>query len=1296
MIYRPRFPRFPRAQHQNYTLDQRSLLRRETTVAKMAASSSDPIQVAFENAINSFKSDLGNDRVYHDMMTAIEPNKTRLTMEKEDLDRLTPFTDHIDDYLLYINAFCNKNPEIRRVIQAGVSQLETLKSGASFDVTLDAAVGLAERLPDFRNVATLLDQNPHQKAAIGLLFYRDILSFHLVTLKFLMLSSSDYNYDFLWPKYRHMIDIIFEHIPGHVSLIGTDVSLERIQQESEVLQSALRCFEVDERKRGAQEFYRIKMAVAPESQDERLDFLRRPVDPSNVDWLLQHKLFKNWTNWDSRLPPKILQLVDDPGTGKTHFTSHVINHLKSMGRTGFAFLSYKDESSTTALSVINALTFSLAYRSDELQTIIRESFSEECMASLRKATDFLIDFVDSTSPSFLVVDGLHEMEEVQRGRLASELLRIQNKTSKVRIFISCRKELGLSQILGRHGSVLYARRRNFEYIQDFVKKWAESWFEERRFWPEEQAEVESLLDSIVVKTRGVFSYVKIALNTMKFLYGLRHMHMELLKNQDEAESESENENESWSQSGDEDEVKKMSGTRTKRGLPDSFMRAAFQQSKRTKIDNVVQKDEQTQKENSKNMVIKKHIGPEVKVEVNGSPASLSYVRTEASNGGNNNGKPTSTRKPRKTASTPVTDLRDITLKPHTHSATCRPLPYPGLSESLDEAYDVILRMIDCSDHESREEARLVLGWIGCSPKALTVQEIQQLLTINLEAPGQGEAVREDLDLIEICGPMVEVVDGYAQFVHFTVKEYIFNDCNPYFIDLRAATLDLALRCIRYLCQDHHNLSLSNEQVSDNILSGVYTLDWFATTMWPPLVKSYLNLSKNDDAQSQLGLALDLLYNTRLQSEQEDTDDLALDSSTFQDTYPRAYSLICQALRFQERCTASEHHIYQGAPWERLDPLTTSKSSIRIYQETKRLLTSTMENGDSNGQLLRKLNGQRPYKCPYLGCPFNRTGFQDEAQSQSHIEHHDRPYKCTVPDCEISRQGFLSEKMLGDHFNLAHSVPQDHEFDAASVIPGVDDPPRLLLIVAQQGSVPQLSHLIRRIPNGEAGQRFDSEWKTKMCRFAITSGLPMFKLCISEFWAALQGGVETVIYDLVKWEQIEMLQHLLTSISDDGNDTLAHLHGIGHAISSQIYEAIDLWSDFIKARPWNQPHGPHGLYEVLKNQELIIKTANNRTKENLLIDIWRSIRWGKSVTEQTKARYYSKLLINVAQTTRSVALAEFLLKSGAMVDYQDYPGSGTALRYAVRGTGKEPRNLTKYLLDHGADNNIYGEDTSDEI
>lgn len=58
--------------------------------------------------------------------------------------------------------------------------------------------------------------------------------------------------------------------------------------------------------------------------------------------------------------------------------------------------------------------------------------------------------------------------------------------------------------------------------------------------------------------------------------------------------------------------------------------------------------------------------------------------------------------------------------------------------------------------------------------------------------------------------------------------------------MNQATLDLAIRCIDYLCQNHHDPLLSDQEVSANVLSGQYSFDAFASQMWFELSCQYLS------------------------------------------------------------------------------------------------------------------------------------------------------------------------------------------------------------------------------------------------------------------------------------------------------------------------------------------------------------------------------------------------------------------------------------------------------------------------
>lgn len=70
----------------------------------------------------------------------------------------------------------------------------------------------------------------------------------------------------------------------------------------------------------------------------------------------------------------------------------------------------------------------------------------------------------------------------------------------------------------------------------------------------------------------------------------------------------------------------------------------------------------------------------------------------------------------------------------------------------------------------KEKARKLLGWIGSSLTPLTIQEIEQAMIVKMGDMDGDAVVIARLNPVLICGPILEVVDDYVQFVHFTAKE----------------------------------------------------------------------------------------------------------------------------------------------------------------------------------------------------------------------------------------------------------------------------------------------------------------------------------------------------------------------------------------------------------------------------------------------------------------------------------------------------------------------------------------------
>ncbi|KAH8879081.1 NACHT domain protein [Thozetella sp. PMI_491] len=145
----------------------------------------------------------------------------------------------------------------------------------------------------------------------------------------------------------------------------------------------------------------------------------------------------------------------------------------------------------------------------------------------------------------------------------------------------------------------------------------------------------------------------------------------------------------------------------------------------------------------------------------------------------------------------------------------------ALPEDLNEAYGRIFARIDTLPPRLQVQARKALGWIGCCEEPMSIQELEQAMLISPE--NGSPQVTGQAPLLALCGPIVEIVNDVAQFVHFTVKEYIFSTQIQGHISMRDATASLLTACLNHLCSSVFEEGIEATELRDNILSGLTDL-----------------------------------------------------------------------------------------------------------------------------------------------------------------------------------------------------------------------------------------------------------------------------------------------------------------------------------------------------------------------------------------------------------------------------------------------------------------------------------------
>ncbi|KAH9217331.1 hypothetical protein DL95DRAFT_494393 [Leptodontidium sp. 2 PMI_412] len=1040
--------------------------------------------------------------------------------------------------------------------------------GTAYDCIINAAAKVGQALPNFQDSAATFDQNMEAKEIL-VLFFKDLLNFYREALVPFSHPKWMHVFDSLWPMhFAHILEVA-SHIMRLTRLMRTEIRLEHIQQEYEFRKDALEGFKAQKREARRQEFHRIMSSLSPCRYDDTLYRLRGRRCKETGDWLFIARTFKNWLN-SSQEENRILWLKGIPGSGKTVLSSAIVDKSRYIQgtETAFAFLTYQ-EANTSALSIIHSLIFQLARRDEGLMAIICDSLVEDIQSDLTAASNLLSSLIHYAGSVYLVVDGVDEISQAERGRLVTELLRLTKTCEKLRIILSSRSEADIVRLLGDTAVVISVHDHNEGSIKGYIDERSQNIFRTRKIFPKAQVEIRKLLVPLVSRAKGMFLYARLIMDMIETMHDMSEM------------------------------------------------------------------------------------------------------------------------------------LNELAVLP----------------ESLDDAYyRILLRLGDHKDKRRSEQARRLLGWVACTSTPLTVEDAQQALVVRRGDRDQIFNIVAKLDVVEVLGPIVETVDTYIRFVHFTAKEYISSPhLGAQLIDMNQATLDLAMRCIDYLCQRHHDSDLPAAEISENLSTGQYSFHAFSTLMWFDLICQYVRSVKAANPSANLIAAIQMLWEARKienidgiaggergdESEDESEDESANEATfeTLKIKHPLLYQLLCRVSRFRNSSFQFTGKTSRASQKNKCDPLTTSAVSQRIHQaldnalcnSPKGWLDSAEPECHENCALILQYYGPRPFKCRFPQCDFWRHGFQKRGSRDRHERSHDNPLTCPVPSCEYGLIGFLSERMRQSH------VKQAHQNDPPQVSDDVQDLTQdgveaLLSYLVQKNQVEDVQKVLSNFPNALLAN--ESRHKLQLLAAFAASG-DMLKLLEKPVEnnrvKLLSEALVDCIAESIKGHNGSTLRYFLSQVRPlfkDYYSTMNYPHQLRlmhPLVSNDWLEGMKIWAKWLRSGLNIAPTqgSLFKLASLLGGKQTMQAVGSHSAGEQQLLCLWRDSR----LTSVLNKTLLSEFLRSVAEFNCSITLAAYLLEHGADINGRKSTKQKTALHWAAGNTSAEGAELIRFLLLEGADPEI---------
>jgi hypothetical protein len=560
--------------------------------------------------------------------------------------------------------------------------------------------------------------------------------------------------------------------------------------------------------------------------------------------------------------------------------------------------------------------------------------------------------------------------------------------------------------------------------------------------------------------------------------------------------------------------------------------------------------------------------------------------------------------------------------------------------------------------------------------------------------------------------------------------------------MNQATLDLAMRCIEYLCQRHHDPDLPAKERSENVFTGQYSFHAFSTRMWFDLVCQYLRSIKAANPSANLIDAIQMLWEARKiqdfytvdesEDESEDKSDNEATFETLKVKHPLLHQLLCGVSRFRNSSFHFTGKTYQGTATsfmhmnplrielpelifsdsqkDKRDPLTTSATSQRIRQaldnalcdSPKGWLHSAEPGCHENCAHILQYYGPRPFKCRFPQCEFWQHGFQKRVTRDRHEHSHDNPLTCPVPGCEFGLIGFLSERMRQCHFKEAHqNDPPQVSFDVQDL--AQDGVEALLSDLVQEDQVEAVQKVLSTFPNAlrDNGCRH----KLRILAAFAASGAMLELLeepaeydeseLLSEVWAdciaesikGCNGGTLKYVLSRVKpFPDIEWTDFIHSDDfinSPQGKDHSRRVLLISQLVSNDWLEGMKIWAKWLRSGLSIFPKERQSLTLIKRlfgGAKTILATASHSAGDQQLLCLWRD----SGVLSFLDKNWASQTLRNVAEFSFSITLAAYLLEHGADINGRPAKTQKTALHRAAGNTSAEGAEMMRFLLLNGAD------------
>ena len=158
----------------------------------------------------------------------------------------------------------------------------------------------------------------------------------------------------------------------------------------------------------------------------------------------------------------------------------IINNLQSRldpPPVAFAFLSHQSDHENHTLAILRSFLFQLMIDNKALRPVLAHTYENnyrKLTSSSEFLEDLLIDLLIESRTTYLVVDGVDEVADVERSFLLKSLMRLQ-KSQNLKLLISSRTEYDITLFLASQCEKIKVHESNAQDISDYIDYRTNNW-----------------------------------------------------------------------------------------------------------------------------------------------------------------------------------------------------------------------------------------------------------------------------------------------------------------------------------------------------------------------------------------------------------------------------------------------------------------------------------------------------------------------------------------------------------------------------------------------------------------------------------------------------------------------------------------------------------------------------------------------------------------------------------------------------------------------------------------------------